>query len=363
MRDLPSPTRQQLLELARSASHLAYCPYSKFHVGAAVLAGGRFFTGCNIENASYGLTICAERAAIFRAVAAGQRRVEAIAVTCPDALPDFAKAGRMPCGACRQVIVEFSGPDTVIIVDGVGNYSPSDLLPEGFQLKQTGDQDAVGEKQTVPRPRICIDIDNVIAGSDSLMREIIREQTGGRVNLAYEEVKHFDYRQCVDSLGQSLCRGDEERGTPDEWLVTHNVFSRRVGELMPYPGIQRTLSRLSERFELHFATSRLSMARTATSQWLADHEFPDDIRLHFLQRGEKHLSLGHFFASVEDDLEQAMAFAHAGVHSFVLAHPWNTLDADDDLRSVFVHRFQSWDEIGPALIHLAGFEEESVRES
>src|SRR5579864_6622228 len=96
---------QQLLRAARSASRQAYCPYSRFAVGAALLsADGRVFAGCNVENASYGLTICAERNAIFQAVAAGERRIQAIAIYTPTPTPSA------PCGACRQVLYEF-GPE------------------------------------------------------------------------------------------------------------------------------------------------------------------------------------------------------------------------------------------------------------
>ena len=80
-------TEEKLLEAARKASANAHCPYSDFPVGAAVEAGsGEHFTGCNIENASYGLTVCAERVAIFAAVAAGERRIERLAVSCPKAI-------------------------------------------------------------------------------------------------------------------------------------------------------------------------------------------------------------------------------------------------------------------------------------
>ena len=137
-RELDPSTRDRLLDAARAAARLAYCPYSNFHVGAAVLADGEIFTGCNVENASYGLTICAERSAVFQAVARGKRRIDAVAVTCPDAPPDAPPSARMPCGACRQVIAEFGGPDTPIVVDGAGQFRLADLLPEGFVLKAAG---------------------------------------------------------------------------------------------------------------------------------------------------------------------------------------------------------------------------------
>jgi cytidine deaminase len=124
----------ELLESARMASRSAYCPYSKFHVGAALLAGGRVFTGANIENASYGLTICAERTAAFAAVLAGAGRIEAIAVACVDAPEGAGVEMLMPCGACRQVLIEFADPSTPVIVDRVGRMTLADLLPMAFRL-------------------------------------------------------------------------------------------------------------------------------------------------------------------------------------------------------------------------------------
>jgi cytidine deaminase len=124
-----------LLEAAREASRSAYCPYSKFHVGAAVLADGKVFTGANIENASYGLTICAERTAVFAAILAGATHIEAIAVACVDAPEGSGPEGLMPCGACRQVIAEFAGPETPVLVDRVGRLTLADLLPNAFRLR------------------------------------------------------------------------------------------------------------------------------------------------------------------------------------------------------------------------------------
>ena len=124
---------QRLMEAAAAAMQRAYAPYSKFHVGAAVLAeSGRVYTGCNVENASYGLTICAERNAIFAAVAAEGEglRLRAIAVTNAAGVPCS------PCGACRQVIFEF-GPQALVIFQGqkgMTRATASELLPAGFTL-------------------------------------------------------------------------------------------------------------------------------------------------------------------------------------------------------------------------------------
>lgn len=92
------------------------------------------FTGANIENASYGLTLCAERTAIFAAVAAGHRKIDVLAVCCPDAPEDSPASGRMPCGACRQVMAEFFTPSGYVIVDGVGVFKVTELLPQAFTL-------------------------------------------------------------------------------------------------------------------------------------------------------------------------------------------------------------------------------------
>ncbi|HEY0582281.1 MAG TPA: cytidine deaminase [Chloroflexota bacterium] len=124
---------QALLTRARDVAVRAYVPYSRFRVGAALEdANGKVYVGCNVESASYGLTICAERNAIFAAIAAGAARpFRALAVTCLDAV----SGGCSPCGACRQVIAEHVAPDARIRVDGLGDFTPSDLLPHGFTLQ------------------------------------------------------------------------------------------------------------------------------------------------------------------------------------------------------------------------------------
>ncbi len=130
---LSADDRELLLAAARAMLGRAYAPYSKFHVGAAVLtAAGNVYTGCNVENASYGLTNCAERTAIFSAVAAegDAMRLRAVAVL------NANQVACAPCGACRQVIFEF-GPDAVVLYqgrDGVEESTASALLPAGFSL-------------------------------------------------------------------------------------------------------------------------------------------------------------------------------------------------------------------------------------
>ena len=125
---------EALLAAARAAAGQAYAPYSKFRVGAAVLAGGRVFAGCNVENASFGLTICAERNAIFAAVASGARRIEAIALACVDASAAASAGSLMPCGACRQVMAEFADGALPVTIAGVGTMALDALLPNAFRL-------------------------------------------------------------------------------------------------------------------------------------------------------------------------------------------------------------------------------------
>jgi len=125
---------QEMRAAARTAMRNAYCGYSKFRVGAAVLtAGGEIFAGCNVENASYGLTMCAERNAIFQAVAKGavskDSSLKAVVIVTPK------KKLTPPCGACRQVINEF-GPNAEIFIFGRGKTGQkitlSKLLPRAF---------------------------------------------------------------------------------------------------------------------------------------------------------------------------------------------------------------------------------------
>ena len=126
--------RATLLQTARSAMKKAYAPYSNFRVGAAILTKtGKVFSGCNVENASYGMTNCAERTAIFAAVAELGPKLELTAV----AVVNDHDVPCSPCGACRQVIYEF-GPDAIVFFQGAEGDKQAhitELLPEGFRLK------------------------------------------------------------------------------------------------------------------------------------------------------------------------------------------------------------------------------------
>lgn len=94
---------------------------------------GTLIHRCNIENDSYGLTVCAERVAIFNAISSGCRRIEAIALACPDAA-DRVESMRVPCGACRQVMAQFATGDLPVIVDGLGEIPLAELMPKPFRL-------------------------------------------------------------------------------------------------------------------------------------------------------------------------------------------------------------------------------------
>ena len=126
-------TNEELLGKAKEGMRHAYAPYSKFRVGAALLCSdGRVFTGCNVENASYGGAICAERTAIGRAVSEGCMEFERIAVVCS------AGTRAYPCGICRQVMAEFMPKGQVVLEDekeGIIEYSVEELLPGAFSRK------------------------------------------------------------------------------------------------------------------------------------------------------------------------------------------------------------------------------------
>ena len=129
-----SPPVDPLVTAARKAAENAHAPYSGWHVGAAVVfadSAGPPFVGANVENRSYGLTICAERTAICAGVVAGHRRLVRIALTGTDAA-GARVAGIVPCGACLQVIAEFGAPDTEIVIDGGGTFRLADFLPRPF---------------------------------------------------------------------------------------------------------------------------------------------------------------------------------------------------------------------------------------
>jgi cytidine deaminase len=134
---MTSPASSAALETrALAAQQRAYAPYSKFRVGAALQMNGELFDGANIENASYGLCMCAERVAIFAGALAGKRDLEAVAV-CTDASPPSS-----PCGACRQVLLEFAADPAAVTVTAINpkgerrSWTLAQLIPDGFSGRE-----------------------------------------------------------------------------------------------------------------------------------------------------------------------------------------------------------------------------------
>ncbi len=126
--------RDELLAVARAAAQRAHCPFSHFRVGAAVVAGGHVFSGVNIEISSYGLTLCAERAALAAAVSAGATPITQIAIACIDAPLEAPLAQRTPCGACRQWLADLA-PEAHIYIEGAEQtFRIDDFLPFAFRL-------------------------------------------------------------------------------------------------------------------------------------------------------------------------------------------------------------------------------------
>ena len=125
---------KNLMDKAKDASQKSYSPFSRFAVGAAVMCtSGKIYSGCNIENSSFGLTICAERCAIFKAISEGEREILAVAIYSPNEDDCY------PCGACRQVMYEFQGEREIeIITEEKGELNikkMSDFLPFGFKIQ------------------------------------------------------------------------------------------------------------------------------------------------------------------------------------------------------------------------------------
>ncbi|MCX5644558.1 MAG: hypothetical protein NTZ17_07710 [Phycisphaerae bacterium] len=192
------------------------------------------------------------------------------------------------------------------------------------------------------KARICLDLDNVLARTDEVMRSVILAFTGGSVDLQYEDVVTFNYWECKDRRGNQISRMD--------WSAIHRVFSeeRHILSIKPYEGIQDHLTAFRDKFDLHIVTSRLRSARKPTVEWLDINSFPEH-SLHFVRHGEKHTVLAQFAVSVEDDLAQAEAFAAQGVQSYVLAHPWNEVNGES-----LVRRMSDWATLREHVLNLPG---------
>jgi cytidine deaminase len=130
---LTDQEREQLLRAASEVAERAYAPYSNFRVGTAVLGESETYNRVNVENASYGLAICAERAALAAAIAAGEKKIRGLAIACVDASAD-SSAG-LPCGACRQWMLELAPRAEILILGTDRPFRIEDLLPRPFQSK------------------------------------------------------------------------------------------------------------------------------------------------------------------------------------------------------------------------------------
>lgn len=186
-------------------------------------------------------------------------------------------------------------------------------------------------------PAICLDIDNVIARTDEVLREVIRECSNEHVDLTYEDVVCFDYWLCRDTSGRRFGKA--------EWGKIHRSFIRNdLMRIAPVKNVQSFLTRLRERFEIDLATSRPQEGREDTRKWLRKHDIPYH-DLHFVKNGEKHLIERGFEIAVDDDREQAYAFFAKGVRTFLLAHPWNEIGP----RSPLI-RVMNWEELTSKLL-------------
>lgn len=187
---------------------------------------------------------------------------------------------------------------------------------------------------------ICVDIDNIIARTDEVMRKVIKRHSKTSVDLRYEDIITFNYWECIDQQGRCLERS--------EWDHIHMEFTRNhLRAIIPYPNVRVYLSRLAERFEVHLATSRLSEGQQITRDWLQAHNLPYS-ELHFVGHRKKHEIPKTFVAAIEDDREQAELFLEGGVQVFLLAHPWNVTETSNRLS-----RVQGWEGLVEKVLDVA----------
>ena len=187
---------------------------------------------------------------------------------------------------------------------------------------------------------LCVDIDNVIAQTDEVMRSVIKSYTKGRVDLRYADIIDYDYCNCEDLHNNQISK--------EEWHQIHRIFSseENILRIQPFPRIQGVLSKLSSVFTLHIVTSRLSEARGPTLLWLKNHNFPDH-HIHFVGHREKHNLFYQIDAVIEDDYEQALLFARdRNIPSYLIKHPWNTTGKPHKL----ITWIENWDLLYKSLI-------------
>ena len=188
------------------------------------------------------------------------------------------------------------------------------------------------------RETLCIDIDNVVAATDAVMREVIRQYSREEADLKYEDVVCFDYWLCRDAKGRRLDRS--------EWDEVHRAFTQEhLPRIRPVTGARTGLERLASKYEIHLVTSRLAEGKAETVKWLTDQDIPHDA-LHFSRHGEKQLINKKFVAAIDDDREQGYAFSAQGVRAFLMAHPWNRVGEYSSLI-----RCNTWAELVEQLLH------------
>ena len=188
---------------------------------------------------------------------------------------------------------------------------------------------------------LCIDIDNVVAQTDLVLREVIRLHSRNGVDLRYEDVVEFDYWLCKDAGGRCFDKSEWWKIHDEEFTQNHLLRIRPVDNIMHH------LEQLRGRYELHLVTSRRPEGEAHTRQWIREYGIPHDY-LHFSSHRAKHKLPVPFFAAVDDDREQIRLFHEAGVLGFILAHPWNKVDVGCSLR-----RVDDWQQLTAELLKLA----------
>jgi len=187
---------------------------------------------------------------------------------------------------------------------------------------------------------ICVDIDNVIAQTDEIIRELIKLHSKDGVDLSYTDIVAFDYWRCADAKGRQLDRM--------EWAAIHLEFTRyHLSRIRPVDDVATHLGRLAHRCEIHLVTSRLSIGEEGTRQWLLKHCIPFD-HLHFVEHRRKHEIDLPFAVAIDDDREQAVLFHERGVRAVLLAHPWNEVDPGSP-----VTRVEGWPRLVSTVLGLA----------
>jgi uncharacterized HAD superfamily protein len=210
-----------------------------------------------------------------------------------------------------------------------------------MQLASSQENIGVSRKSRVGqvKPAICVDIDNVIAKTDEVMRQVIRAHSSSHVDLAYQDVVCFEYWMCRDATGRRFDRC--------EWAEIHREFTHNhLLQILPFDNVSHHLKTISGRFNIHLATSRLDGGQEATCTWLRQHGIPYK-KLHFVQEGTKHLIDEQFVAAIEDDREQGYAFYDNNIRVFLIAHPWNTVNPYSPLRRVI-----GWGQLIDELLNL-----------